>query len=473
MGDFTGFTFNGIHSSEFNILRVSNGNRYQDVLIPDFSIESGDIPGGDGEYYFGSNFKRRTFETDIAYDNISEIGKRRIKKWLHPDDNLHELIFDERPYVKYFARLNKLLTVKELCFDTEKGRIYRGDGTIEFVIFFPFGVQVNKDLDYFNEYENINEWAESSRLLSHNELATPIDNFYNIDGARKAKIYNCGDKSANYKLTFRKTGFYNTLTRVGNIKLENAVPYYVKKISGSIATNQTYYIYFNDSWYDVSYTNNAWKAGEGEENSFEGYFDGVTFISNNDGSVYDTYEQNTSTNFVEYSFNKNFGITEGKYIVLIGESFNTYNEIEVISVDNINKKVVIYFVNGSANPLKLYLPFVGPVVYNFEYLNDTFSITFPSCVLTIPSYWSEAQKATFYPCEIIIDTSKQTISYKRTDISTQDKIGLMDVLKGNLFKLPIDEQIPEEFNIYEISCSINLYMSYLSNFNIEYNYYYI
>jgi len=34
--DFVGFTFDGIHSSELNIIRTSESNRYTEDLVPSF-----------------------------------------------------------------------------------------------------------------------------------------------------------------------------------------------------------------------------------------------------------------------------------------------------------------------------------------------------------------------------------------------------------------------------------------------------
>jgi hypothetical protein len=32
--DYIGFTFNGVHSSDLGIMRVSDGSRYNDSLLP-------------------------------------------------------------------------------------------------------------------------------------------------------------------------------------------------------------------------------------------------------------------------------------------------------------------------------------------------------------------------------------------------------------------------------------------------------
>ena len=39
-GDFIGFTFNGVHSSELGIIRVSEGDRYNESLLPSLSSKT-------------------------------------------------------------------------------------------------------------------------------------------------------------------------------------------------------------------------------------------------------------------------------------------------------------------------------------------------------------------------------------------------------------------------------------------------
>ena len=87
--DFTGFTFNGKHTSEFGLLRVSDGDRYEDSLVPSLSDETSNIPGGPGQYYWGETIDKKTFKLRIAYDQVGEVEKVNIRKWLHPDDKLH------------------------------------------------------------------------------------------------------------------------------------------------------------------------------------------------------------------------------------------------------------------------------------------------------------------------------------------------------------------------------------------------
>ena len=60
--DFIGFTYNGKHSIDyFGIYRTSNGNRYDDNLVPTMTDKTTDVSGGDGQFYFSTQHKSRVF----------------------------------------------------------------------------------------------------------------------------------------------------------------------------------------------------------------------------------------------------------------------------------------------------------------------------------------------------------------------------------------------------------------------------
>jgi hypothetical protein len=56
MGDFTGFSFNGVHIDNVRIVRVSDGSRYNDTILPTFTDKTVAVPGGNGTYFFGSYY---------------------------------------------------------------------------------------------------------------------------------------------------------------------------------------------------------------------------------------------------------------------------------------------------------------------------------------------------------------------------------------------------------------------------------
>lgn len=194
MGDFIGFTFNGMHSEDLGITRVSSGDRYSEDLFPEVKDISTDIPGMDGEYYFGSQFGTRPFSIEIAYDHLTEKQFRQIRQVFH-QKQIGELIFDERPYKKYLVKIESPIELSFVCFDEPKKiketitdgikwngsqthvieredptgateRIYKGEGTIEFIGYYPFAKSVYKVLSSTDENA---DWASSSGILSKTE----------------------------------------------------------------------------------------------------------------------------------------------------------------------------------------------------------------------------------------------------------------------------------------------------------------
>lgn len=115
--DFIGFTYNGYHSiRDLHIYRTSNGSRYDENLTATMTDKTADVPGGDGQYYFGTQFKNRTFNVPYAFDELSEEGLALLKK-VFRGDGIHELIFDETPYKVWSAKVTGTASIKHLCFE--------------------------------------------------------------------------------------------------------------------------------------------------------------------------------------------------------------------------------------------------------------------------------------------------------------------------------------------------------------------
>ena len=222
-GDFTGFTFDGVHSSELGIVRVSDGDRYSENLFGEMKDRTTEVNGVDGEYYFGSNFGNSSIKLSIAYDSVTEEQFRKIRQ-VFGQKKVCELVFDERPYKKYLVKVTSPIELSYVCFDeplkvgqeTGRGvrriekdgeriwepivkdiydysktqRTYKGEGSIELTAFYPFA----KSIQQFLKNEEIgnqldSEWAFSSGLLTEEDYS--VYNVYNNGQARK--IYNPGD----------------------------------------------------------------------------------------------------------------------------------------------------------------------------------------------------------------------------------------------------------------------------------------
>lgn len=223
-GDFIGFTFNGVHSSTLGIIRVSNGSRYEEDLLPSSQDKVVDAPGADGTYFFNSYYKQKIITVSFAFDNLLEEQIRKIKQ-LFGDKQLHELWFDETPYKAYMVKVSGVPKLKYICFEgnsTKKGnkyRIYKGEGTISFVAFSPFAFSRFKYIeDYDNSVLNKEEWLPVSGIGSKEDL----DKAYQINrNNRKINLWNGGDIPTDFKLLL----YFNSDEEIsgGNINLNNNI----------------------------------------------------------------------------------------------------------------------------------------------------------------------------------------------------------------------------------------------------------
>lgn len=201
-GDFIGFTFDNIHSSELNLVRVSNGSRYESNLLPSFQDATVLPDGKDGFYYFGSTFKERVIKISTAFDSLTEKNYRKmIEKF--SDKKMHKLIFDETPYKFYYVKLKSSPSIKNLCFDEgeNRERIYKGEMDLEFVCPTPYAFSRTQHLnDKVGKKEFVIRYNEGkNNFIFHNHILEDISNGYDFapstfekeyDGSLKDS-YNC------------------------------------------------------------------------------------------------------------------------------------------------------------------------------------------------------------------------------------------------------------------------------------------
>ena len=212
-GDFISFSFNGVHSSELGIIRTSDGSRFNENLLPTIQDKTVQVPGGDGTYFFGSYYTQRPFNVPIAFDSLTEEQVRRLYSHFG-DKQIHELIFDERPYKYYMAKITGTPQIKTICFEVDGQRIYKGEGILNFICYYPFAKSRFKYLDdfsnlkikvkesgedkeytYANFYNNLNEWKETSRMK-------PTKTGYDEKKDGVFDVFNAGDFETDFKVFF-------------------------------------------------------------------------------------------------------------------------------------------------------------------------------------------------------------------------------------------------------------------------------
>lgn len=200
--DYVGFTYNGFHSSDLGIVRTSNGSRYSQNLLPTSQDKTAVRTGADGTMYWGSNYTQTPFSVSYAFDSLTEKQLSQLKV-VFGDKGVHDLIFDETPYKVYKAKVTGTAQLEYLAFDEgEVGRIYKGNGTIQFTCFQPYARSRFKFLDE-TEYENEVEWAEASRMKDSQTYQSGNTMLqYDVFNAsnRTFNLYNAGDIPTDFKL---------------------------------------------------------------------------------------------------------------------------------------------------------------------------------------------------------------------------------------------------------------------------------
>lgn len=199
--DFIGFTFDGVHSSELGILRVSGGSRFSEDLLPSFTDQTLTNPGSEETYYFGTTYTQRVINIDIAYDNMTELQKRKLAQLLG-QKKLSKLIFDEHPYKYYLCKPSASPNLTFVPFGGDgEDRIYKGEGKLAFLVTYPFARSVYKDYAEYEELQiwNREEWRIASGLIRLQDLGAAV---VDSTSGPTVKVYNPGDIPAPFNLYF-------------------------------------------------------------------------------------------------------------------------------------------------------------------------------------------------------------------------------------------------------------------------------
>jgi len=266
MADFTGFYFNHIHSSTYNIYRTSNGSRFEEGLIPDFENYSVSVAGGHGDIYQGQKYKPIPFKIQIAFDSMTEENLRNLRSWIETED-LKPLQFDERPYKTYFAKLSSRPILNYVCFSEEedidgysggptdftpiydgfsknppahspnepqefsfttspitvgnKRRIYKGEGEFNFIAYDPFGYCADDSnkmtIEYGLRYTGKTNWQFLDEYIPPTDWDAANDEWGKASGLLTERKF----KEKNINVPYQSTEDSTEGTNVYYIPLYN------------------------------------------------------------------------------------------------------------------------------------------------------------------------------------------------------------------------------------------------------------
>lgn len=208
-GDFLGFTIGNVHSSELGIVRTSDGDRYNEELVPTFTDKVSTVSGLDETYYFGAEYTQKTFTIKFSYDSLTDKQIRQLKQ-IFSKREPQNLIFDEIPYKVYSVKANGQPKLNYICFDENYQRIYKGDGEITFITYFPFA---RSRYNYLEDYhvknipewggvqDNKSEWMDFSGIISENTVGLILE-----DGQGNSKNFYINKFNNGYNPNIGETG---------------------------------------------------------------------------------------------------------------------------------------------------------------------------------------------------------------------------------------------------------------------------
>lgn len=189
-GDYLGFTYKDKHSSTLEIVRTSDGKRFNEALLSQPWHTSIKRQSVDGSLITSTNYNSKTFSISFAYDELEEEGIRGLQEWLNAKEPGY-LILDERPYVKYWCHLSSPLSLSYVPFNSDKvagGRLYKGEGNFDLTCYDFYGVNRLRELKNYNGKSIQKEWQEAAKLKE--SLTSPVS--YDIFLAERCNLYNPG-----------------------------------------------------------------------------------------------------------------------------------------------------------------------------------------------------------------------------------------------------------------------------------------
>ena len=238
IGEFLGFSLGGYHSSTLNIVRVSTNDRYVENLLPSFQNLTATVIGGNGTYYWGANYTQKIFTIDFAFDDLHDVDISRLKK-IFGSTEVQPLIFDEAPYKKYMVKSAAPPILKYICFTDYDTNIYKGEGSVQLISFYPFAIGVqDQNIRYEetgsmigNNGELEGEWQliykisdlnnDLSLQLKQNDQiikSLTLNNIDGISGDEYIKIDSRTNLIEGLDASFNKTGtLYNKYIISGDL----------------------------------------------------------------------------------------------------------------------------------------------------------------------------------------------------------------------------------------------------------------
>lgn len=191
---------------EMGLYKVSNSNRQNDILVPTLKHTTVEVPGGDGTYWFGSQYTQKPITVKFAYDNLTEQNLYTLR-WLFDGKKHLHVIFDEYPYKYYDMIVSAAPQFDYVPFTEDQliggtvtpRRIFKGEGSVQLVSYLPYAIGVEgikSWSDFTEEYPTPPNLEELKGTVNYYTGDQDMDIY--SDG--QILVWNAGDLPTDYRL---------------------------------------------------------------------------------------------------------------------------------------------------------------------------------------------------------------------------------------------------------------------------------
>lgn len=246
--DFIAFAFGDFNSkkidpnTEGRIYRTSDGDRYNINLSPQLTDITAEVPGGDGQYFFGTQHKTKVFDVSFAFDNLTEGDLRKLKQAFDGKE-VKQLCFAEdctfstsyKNYKIYNAKVTGQPVIKAVCFDesheviqgdqttTEIRKIYKGEGTVQFTAYWPYAFETASPAQPSSRIGN-GANQPSFTMTNSGDVPTSFVFSSKINGVTKITLTKGTTTPALVEIAANNIRYWDSKT--GIVKDSNGVIYY-------------------------------------------------------------------------------------------------------------------------------------------------------------------------------------------------------------------------------------------------------
>lgn len=253
--EYTGFTWNNIHSSSYNCF-IENTGHLEFVGAPDFSNNFVSPAFQTRTYYTGMQNSSKKFTLNLVFYQLTLKELNAALGWLDRTI-VSDLFFDYEPYWKYSCKLASIGTIEKYV----TGRtMYRGKPSDLYLCRVPVQFETVYHPEAISTYCAYKYSDENSRLPLDPQYDDPqIQEFHDYSkigaGAQYTPFAEYNTESKKWEPLILTSERYNTKTDIRAywryvLKNPSAYPTYFKLHFYDVTSTVSVYQYWNNDYFD-------------------------------------------------------------------------------------------------------------------------------------------------------------------------------------------------------------------------------